>query len=61
MKGESGFSNRRDQTESGDTSAALPAGRKKSIEDRRPGSNSARAPLRALADRAMSISLHSIQ
>src|SRR5262245_55899962 len=39
---ESGFLNTRHDTESGDTSAASPAGRKKSMEDRSPGSNSAR-------------------
>jgi hypothetical protein len=32
----------RHDTESGDTSAASPAGRKKSMEDRPPGSNNAR-------------------
>ena len=38
VKSESGFLNTRDDTESGDTSAASPAGRKKSMEDRRLGS-----------------------
>jgi len=42
MKSESGFLNTRHDTESGDTSAASPAGRKKSMENRSPGSNSAR-------------------
>jgi hypothetical protein len=42
MKSESGFLNTRHDTESGDTSAASPTGRKKSAEDWSPRSNSAR-------------------
>src|SRR5215472_12862044 len=42
MKSESVFLNTRHDTESGDTNAASPAGSKKSMEDRSPGSNSAR-------------------
>src|SRR5262249_5462361 len=48
MKSESGFLNTRHDTESGDTSAALPAGRKKSMEDRSPESNSARVAVSKL-------------
>jgi hypothetical protein len=42
MKRESGFLNTRQETDSGDRRAASPAGHKKSMEDRSPGSNSAR-------------------
>jgi hypothetical protein len=51
MKSESGFLNTRHDIESGDTSAASPAGRKKSTKDWPPRSNSARVaaskPLRS--------------
>jgi hypothetical protein len=56
-KSESGFLNTRQDTESGDTSAASPAGRKKSVEDCSPKSNSARVaaskPLRNGQGRAI--------
>jgi hypothetical protein len=42
MKSDTGFLNTHHETESGDTSAASPAGREKSMQDRLPGCSSAR-------------------
>jgi hypothetical protein len=42
MKSDTGFLNTRHETESGDTSAASPAGREKSMQDRLPGCSRAR-------------------
>jgi hypothetical protein len=59
MKSDSGFLNTRHDTESGDTSAASPAGRKKSAENWSPRSNSARVaaskPLRTGQGRTIGV------